>query len=137
MGQANVGAGRAAQTHRRGGCVLLVVRMQDEDPVHRPLDDRVDHIVLARCAEHHAQEVPGVTQVVLRVHERLADADYAAQLAVHKRARAVFDRIRTSGLPGLEHFDTLSLGMTADLDAAIAAGSTLVRVEHGLFSESD
>ena len=52
---------------------------------------------------------------------------------MHKRARAVFDRIRTSGLPGLEHFDTLSLGMTADLDAAIAAGSTLVRVGTGIF----
>eukprot|EP01030_Chromulinospumella_sphaerica_P004851 gene4851-4751_t len=36
-------------------------------------------------------------------------------------------------LPGLEHFDTLSLGMTADLDAAIQAGSTLVRVGTGIF----
>ena len=37
------------------------------------------------------------------------------------------------GEPGLEHFDTLSLGMTADLDAAIQAGSTLVRVGTGIF----
>ena len=43
-------------------------------------------------------------------HSRTA-ADYAAQLAiVNQRVRAVFDRIRTSGQPGLEHFDTLSLG---------------------------
>ena len=41
--------------------------------------------------------------------------------------------IRGSGLSGLECFDTLSLGMTADLDAAIAAGSTLVRVGTGIF----
>ena len=33
----------------------------------------------------------------------------------------------------LERFDTLSLGMTADLDAAIAAGSTIVRVGTGIF----
>jgi len=59
--------------------------------------------------------------------------DHAAQLALHQRARAVFEQIRASGLPGLEHFDTLSLGMTADLDAAIEAGSTMVRVGTGIF----
>ena len=60
-------------------------------------------------------------------------ADYALQLPLHQRARAVFDQIRSSGLPGLEHFDTLSLGMTADIDAAVAAGSTMVRVGTGIF----
>lgn len=59
--------------------------------------------------------------------------DHATQLALHQRARAVFEQIRASGLPGLEHFDTLSLGMTADLDAAIQAGSTMVRVGTGIF----
>lgn len=59
--------------------------------------------------------------------------DYAGQLALHQRARAVFEQIRASGLRGLERFDTLSLGMTADLDAAIAAGSTMVRVGTGIF----
>ena len=33
----------------------------------------------------------------------------------------------------LKAFDTLSLGMTADLEAAIQAGSTLVRVGTGVF----
>ena len=59
--------------------------------------------------------------------------DFAAQLAVHQRVRAVFDAIAASGPQGLEHFDTLSLGMTGDLEAAIAAGSTLVRVGSGIF----
>jgi len=59
--------------------------------------------------------------------------DHASQLALHQRARAVFEQIRASGLRGLERFDTLSLGMTADLDAAIAAGSTMVRVGTGIF----
>lgn len=62
--------------------------------------------------------------------------EYEAQYALHMRARAVFDQIQAAGaagLPGLERFDTLSLGMTADLDAAIAAGSTLVRVGTGIF----
>lgn len=57
----------------------------------------------------------------------------AAMRAVHQRVAAVFDDIRASGLAGLEQFDTLSLGMTADLEAAVAAGSTLVRVGSGIF----
>ncbi|WP_313072965.1 YggS family pyridoxal phosphate-dependent enzyme [Melaminivora sp.] len=59
--------------------------------------------------------------------------DFAAQLAVHQRVRAVFDAIAASGAEGLERFDTLSLGMTGDLEAAVAAGSTLVRVGSGIF----
>ncbi|PWW45624.1 hypothetical protein DFR36_106114 [Melaminivora alkalimesophila] len=59
--------------------------------------------------------------------------DFEAQLAVHRQVRAVFDAIAASGAPGLGRFDTLSLGMTGDLEAAIAAGSTLVRVGSGIF----
>ena len=62
--------------------------------------------------------------------------EYEAQCALHARARAVFDQIKAAGAagaPGLERFDTLSLGMTADLEAAIAAGSTIVRVGTGIF----
>ncbi len=61
--------------------------------------------------------------------------DFESQRALHLRARAVFDDIRAAHLPGCEHFDTLSLGMTSDLEAAIAAGSTLVRVGSGLFGQ--
>ena len=62
--------------------------------------------------------------------------EYEAQCALHTRARDVFDQIKAAadnGAAGLERFDTLSLGMTADLDAAIAAGSTIVRVGTGIF----
>jgi hypothetical protein len=38
------------------------------------------------------------------------------------------------GHAGLERFDTLSMGMTADLEAAIQAGSTMVRVGTGASS---
>ena len=60
-------------------------------------------------------------------------AEFEAQKALHLRARAVFDQILATGGAGLEQFDTLSLGMTADLEAAVAAGSTLVRVGSGIF----
>lgn len=54
---------------------------------------------------------------------------FEAQLQVHRQARALFDTLRAAGLP----VDTLSMGMTADLEAAIAAGSTLVRVGTAIF----
>ena len=39
------------------------------------------------------------------------------------------------GAPGAGHFDTLSMGMSADLEAAIAQGATIVRVGSALFGE--
>jgi len=55
--------------------------------------------------------------------------DFAAQLAVHRAARKLFEQLREAGLP----LDTLSMGMTADLEAAIHAGSTMVRVGTAIF----
>lgn len=73
----------------------------------------------------------------LRVRGLMAIPDHApdfeAQLALHTRTRRLFDQIAALQEPGLESFDTLSLGMTADLEAAIAAGSTMVRVGTGIF----
>ncbi|NMM77746.1 YggS family pyridoxal phosphate-dependent enzyme [Acidovorax sp. SRB_24] len=60
-------------------------------------------------------------------------SEFEAQRALHLRAKDVFDQILATGGAGLERFDTLSLGMTADLEAAVAAGSTLVRVGSGIF----
>lgn len=59
--------------------------------------------------------------------------DFATQYAVHLRVKQLFDTVAASGAPGLAAFDTLSLGMTADLAAAVHAGSTLVRVGRGIF----
>ena len=55
--------------------------------------------------------------------------DVAAQRAVHMRTRALFDQLVEAGL----ELDTLSMGMTADLEAAIDAGSTMVRVGTAIF----
>jgi hypothetical protein len=56
-------------------------------------------------------------------------ADYAGALAVHQAAKDLWDRLRAAGL----EMDTLSMGMSADLEAALAAGSTMVRVGSALF----
>lgn len=55
----------------------------------------------------------------------------ADSLAVLGRVRSVFEQLRAAGLP----LDTLSLGMSADLEAAIAQGSTLVRVGSAIFGK--
>ena len=55
--------------------------------------------------------------------------DFEAARAVHASARALFDQLNADGL-GL---DTLSMGMSDDLEAAIAAGSTMVRVGTAIF----
>lgn len=47
----------------------------------------------------------------------------------YRRLRALFEHIRASGMP----LDTISAGMSDDLEAAIAEGSTLVRVGTALF----
>jgi uncharacterized pyridoxal phosphate-containing UPF0001 family protein len=48
---------------------------------------------------------------------------------VHAQARALMESLNTHGL-GL---DTLSMGMSADLDAAVQSGSTLLRVGSAIF----
>lgn len=55
--------------------------------------------------------------------------DFDAARAVFARVRALFDELNAQGL----ELDTLSMGMSDDLEAAVAAGSTLVRVGRGVF----
>ncbi|MBK6569831.1 YggS family pyridoxal phosphate-dependent enzyme [Candidatus Aalborgicola defluviihabitans] len=57
--------------------------------------------------------------------------DFVAACVVFARARALFDDINSAGMA----LDTLSMGMSADLEAAIASGSTLVRVGSAIFGE--
>ena len=54
---------------------------------------------------------------------------FEAQRAVFLQVKALFDELNTQGLA----LDTLSLGMSDDLDAAVAAGSTMVRVGRAIF----
>ena len=68
-----VGPGRAGQPNRAGRGVLLVVRVQDQDQVHRLRQHRIDLVRLGRHRVEHVQEVLGVTEIVARIYERLAD----------------------------------------------------------------
>lgn len=91
----------------------------------------------AREAVELARQIAQLPRLQLRGVMSIPDPqpDAAAMLAVHRQVVAVFETLRQ--LPGLERLDTVSLGMTADLDSAIAAGSTMVRVGSGIFGARD
>jgi PLP dependent protein len=55
--------------------------------------------------------------------------DLQAQRAPHRALRRLFDALRADGLA----LDTLSAGMSADLEAAVMEGSTMVRVGTAIF----
>ena len=57
--------------------------------------------------------------------------DFARQRAAFRRVRGVFERLNKEGLS----LDTLSMGMSHDLEAAIAEGATMVRVGTAIFGE--
>jgi pyridoxal phosphate enzyme (YggS family) len=56
-------------------------------------------------------------------------ADTALQRAQFARLRAVYDQARAAGVA----LDTLSMGMSDDLESAIAEGSTMVRIGTAIF----
>ena len=55
--------------------------------------------------------------------------DFVAACAVFAGARGLFDALNAAGL----ELDTLSMGMSADLEAAVQSGSTMVRVGSAIF----
>lgn len=81
-----------------------------------------------------AQEVAQLPRLALRGLMAIPEPaiDFVAACALHARAKAVFDHMNSAGvLPAA--MDTLSLGMSADLEAAIHAGSTMVRIGTAIF----
>ena len=86
------------------------------------------------AAEALAWEVSRLPRLVLRGLMAIPEPaiDFVAACALHARVKALFDQINWSGKLAVP-MDTLSLGMSADLEAAIHAGSTMVRVGTAIF----
>ncbi len=78
-----------------------------------------------------AQEVVRLPRLVLRGLMTIPEPahNFESQKTVHLRAKALFDELRAAGFA----LDTLSMGMTSDLEAAVAAGSTMVRIGTAIF----
>ena len=87
--------------------------------------------VIAADALALAQEIQRLPRLQLRGLMTIPEPtdDFALQRALHQRARLLFDQLNEAGLA----LDTLSMGMTADLEAAIDAGSTMLRVGTAIF----
>jgi pyridoxal phosphate enzyme (YggS family) len=60
-----------------------------------------------------------------------AAADFEAQRVPFRALRRLYDDLRAEGLA----LDTLSIGMSADLEAAIAEGATIVRIGSAIFGQ--
>lgn len=122
----------------------IAQRLSDQRPAHLPplqvcLQVNIDggptkSGVAPEQALALAQAVQGLPGLVLRGLMTIPEpaADEAAALVVHRRTRELFDGLNASGRL-LRPIDTLSMGMSADLEAAIAAGSTMVRVGTAIF----
>lgn len=57
--------------------------------------------------------------------------DYDAQRQPCRQLREIFEKIRAAGIP----LDTLSMGMSHDLEAAVTEGATIVRIGTAIFGE--
>lgn len=86
----------------------------------------------------HPDEVPDLArQVAALPHLRLrglmaipeAHTQYDRQRASFARLRALYERVRAEGMA----LDTLSMGMSGDLAAAVAEGATIVRIGSAIF----
>lgn len=87
-------------------------------------------------AQALAQAVSNLPRLQLRGLMAIPEfaPDFVAACAIHTRARALFDQINSAGVLPVA-MDTLSIGMTADMEAAIHSGSTMVRVGTAIFGE--
>ena len=90
-----------------------------------------------------AQELAGLPQLRLRGLMAIPEPGlpFAGQRASFAQLRELFESVRVqlpadraAGAPPAQ-FDTLSMGMSADFEAAIAEGSTMVRVGSAIFGE--
>ncbi len=82
-----------------------------------------------------AQQVAALPRLQLRGLMAIPapESDYARQLAVCQRMADAFRELKQR----YPDVDTLSLGMSDDMEAAIAAGSTMVRIGTAIFGARD
>ena len=119
----------------------IAQRLSDQRPAHLPplqVCVQVNVDGGANKSGVSPAELPALAQAVaalpgLRLRGVMAIPEPAteeeAQKALFMSVKAVFDAL--NGVSPV--WDTLSMGMSADLEAAVAAGSTLVRVGSAIF----
>ena len=123
----------------------IAQRLSEQRPAHLPplqvcIQVNVDGGVTKagvgpQDAEALARDVAALPRLQLRGLMCIPEPapHFVAACALFDRARVLFDHLKATNQPVMARFDTLSMGMTADLDAAIHSGSTMVRVGTAVF----
>ena len=119
----------------------IAQRLSEQRPAERgPLDICLQVNISGEASKSGASaaELPELARQVaalpnLRLRGLMAipeaSSDPARQRAAFARLRGLFDGLRADGLA----LDTLSMGMSGDLGAAIAEGATIVRIGSAIF----
>lgn len=84
-------------------------------------------------------DVPSLTGLELRGLMAVAtNTNDGAQVeGEFATAQTLFEEVRQSGRAGLEHFDTLCMGMSHDYTLALRHGATMVRIGTTIFGQRD
>ncbi len=87
--------------------------------------------VAPNAAEQLVRQIAELPRLKLRGLMAIprASSDFEQQVQAFTELKSLFDRLNTGGA----QLDTLSMGMSYDLEAAIAAGATMLRIGQALF----
>ncbi len=111
-------------------------RPADQDPLNICLQVNIQHeptkagldLESLDAVAHTVNELPAIRLRGLMVVPQPTD-DLVAQRDPFAQLRTALERLNAQGL----QLDTLSMGMTADMDAAILEGATMIRIGTALF----
>lgn len=106
--------------------VMVQVNASGEPTKHGADPDAAVDLALAVAARERLR-LRGLMTVGAR------SEDEAVVRAGYARLRALRDAVRASGAPGTEDAAELSMGMSGDLELAVAEGATVVRVGTAVF----
>lgn len=119
----------------------IAQRLSDARPLDRPPLNICLQVNISEEASKSGASGQDLLQLALqikqlpRLHLRglmaipAPETDFAQQRDQFRQVRALFDQLNAQGL----RLDTLSMGMSGDFAAAIAEGSTLIRVGAAIF----
>lgn len=123
----------------------IALRLNEQRPAHLPplnvliqiniSDEQSKSGIMLDALPELAREIAQLPQLRLRGLMAIPapESDYQRQLAVCQQMAAALVQLKQD-YPSV---DTLSLGMSDDMDAAIAAGSTMVRIGTAIFGARD
>lgn len=130
-------------------CIHSVDSIRLAEEIERRANDRIDCLIEVNLAEEASKTgIPpaGVKELAAAISkmEKIAlkglmtlpplSADPERSRPYFRRLRTILDEINEKGIYP-QRVTELSMGMTADLDAAIEEGATIIRVGTGIFGE--